>query len=138
MSSTTLDNKRFCACGCGQEVSGWNTHKKQPVRFKHGHNAVGFKFPLRRGPQGARWKGGKTITKPGYILLNARWDHPRSYRGRILEHIVVYEQYHKCCLLKWANVHHKNHNKSDNRSENLEAMMIGQHTRLHMLIHRDS
>lgn len=84
-----------------------------------------------RGPQANHWKGGKSISTQGYILVSNHYDHPRATNGIMLEHIFVYEEFKKCCLLSWANVHHINHNKQDNRPENLDAMMIGQHTRIH-------
>jgi hypothetical protein len=85
-----------------------------------------------RGSESHLWKGGRGLSTQGYILASSHYEHPRASKGRVLEHIIVYEQHNNCCLLRWANIHHKNHNKTDNRPENLEAMMIGEHTRMHM------
>jgi hypothetical protein len=84
-----------------------------------------------RGPDSGHWKGGRSLTTQGYVNVTNHYEHPRAYKGRLLEHILIYEQHNHCCLLRWANIHHKNGIKIDNRPENLEAMMIGQHTRMH-------
>ena len=81
-----------------------------------------------------RWKGGRRTNERGYVLLLMP-DHPRA-RGNpprmVYEHIVVYEEYHKCRILPWACVHHINGKKDDNRPENLVLMGKGHHTRLHV------
>jgi transposase-like protein len=45
----------------------------------------------------------------------------------------VYEEYHKCCLLRSTvqYVHHKNKRKWDNRPENLQLTTIYNHKALH-------
>lgn len=42
-------------------------------------------------------------------------------RYKYKEHRLVYEQFHKLCLLPWAEVHHVNGNTLDNRPDNLIA-----------------
>ena len=49
----------------------------------------------------------------------------------IVEHRYMYEQYYKCSLLKWVEVHHINGNKRDNRIENLEPLNNKQHKHKH-------
>jgi len=46
-----------------------------------------------------------------------------------LIHRVVWEEHHNACLLKWADVHHKNGIRDDNVWYNLEAMMKSRHSR---------
>lgn len=122
MGSTILDNKRLCMCGCGQVV----TSRNKGARFIFGHHCK-----LRVGPKHPNWIGGRYIDYNGYVILSGYQHHPRNRKGEIFEHIVVYEQYHKCCLLLAANVHHRNHNRADNRIENLQAMTRAQHSILH-------
>lgn len=91
--------------------------------FSVGHNG--------RGENNTRWKGGRFKTTQGYILVY-KPDHPFVCKGvYVMEHRLVWEEYHKAILLPWSNVHHINEIKTDNRPENLEAMMIGHHTSLH-------
>jgi len=74
------------------------------------------------------WKGGKY--KPndaGYIQL---WipEHPRANsRHYVLEHIVVWEEYHHKTLPRGYVIHHLNGIKNDNRPENLVAMKKAEH-----------
>jgi len=94
--------KRFCECGCGQEVRN---------RFKHGHNSNGKTHPS--------WRGGRRITYKGYVKV---WmpDHPNCQSdGCILEHRLVMEHHLGRYLLPTEVVHHINHVKTDNRIENL-------------------
>lgn len=59
-------------------------------------------------------------------------DHPFvNGSGYMRKHRFVWEQHNNAVLLPWGNVHHKNGKKCDNRIENLEVMMIGEHTIRH-------
>lgn len=51
-------------------------------------------------------------------------------------HRLLYQIYHKCCLLKRTIVHHINGNRQDNRKCNLMAMLRKEHTS--KAIHGDS
>lgn len=63
----------------------------------------------------------RTIHRGGAVHLEHRWVMER-HLGRELE--------------TWEQVHHKNHNKLDNRIENLEVVTQEEHTRIHMLERR--
>lgn len=89
------------------------------------------------GEKNGRWKGGINIDKDGYILVKKR-DHPHcDPRGYVRQHRFVYEEYHKCCLLRCSVIHHKNGNKQDNRIENLQLISKKEHDRMEGNIRRD-
>lgn len=77
---------------------------------------------------GPNWKGGKPKTSTGYILQYSPKHKFASVEGYVPKHRLIWEIYHKACLLKWSNVHHINHVRDDNRIENLEAMTSWKHT----------
>lgn len=78
----------------------------------------------------ANWKRGWYITPLGYRMIKSH-GHPRAGRDNyVFEHIIVFESYHKCCVLKWSDVHHLNNDRLDNRPENLSCMIKGRHSRL--------
>jgi hypothetical protein len=85
-----------------------------------------------------RWKGGIS-RKEGYILIKRPNHHGANSRGYIFEHRLVYEEFHKCSLLNWTIIHHKNGILDDNRPENLEPMTqnkhLSDHNRSKMSIH---
>lgn len=86
-----------------------------------------------RGSSHPFWKGGRRITKLGYVVVYMP-DHPRARDGKyVLEHRLVMEQHLGRYLLQTEHVHHKNENRTDNRIENLEVMNAGAHVKMHSL-----
>jgi hypothetical protein len=69
------------------------------------------------------------LTTQGYLRKTTH-DATKQDKRKLV-HRLVWEEYHKACLLSWSNVHHINHIKTDNRIENLEAMMNRYHPALH-------
>jgi len=113
--------KKLCACGCGELI--WHLGAQgKPIIFSVGHNS--------KAENNTRWKGGKSKTTQGYITIY-KPDHHFAKRRYVMEHRLVWEEHNKAILLPWSNVHHINGIKTDNIPENLEAMMIGQHSSLH-------
>lgn len=120
-----------CACGCGgitklaeRTVTKRGQLKGQPLKFIHGHNSF--------GANSYNWKGGSDIKPRGYINVYAR-NHPRAYRGRMLEHIIVAERALGRLLPDGAVVHHVNLNTSDNLPSNL---VICENQSYHRLLHK--
>lgn len=73
-----------------------------------------------KGENHPSWKGGRTITREGYVKVHAK-GHPRADRhGMVWEHQIVMEGNIGRTLTREENVHHLNGIRDDNRIENLE------------------
>jgi 5-methylcytosine-specific restriction endonuclease McrA len=80
--------------------------------------------PKRRGPASPCWRGGRTRLRNGYWVVNVDGE-------LLLEHRHVLQQALGRKLLDSEIVHHFNHDKGDNRLENLFILTKEQHKRLH-------
>lgn len=65
------------------------------------------------------WKGGRTKTKQGYILIYLPESHLANKQGYVYEHRLVAEQHLGRLLSEIEVVHHINGIRDDNRPENL-------------------
>lgn len=90
--------KHLCACGCGEMIP-IRTIRNQPMRYKRGHM-------LKAGETHPGWKGGTTTTTQGYLKIKKRDHQFADGKGYVMAHRLVYEEYHKCCLLPWIEIHH--------------------------------
>ena len=70
------------------------------------------------GSNHPNWKGGRWLTKEGYIYTMAK-NHPFTRKGYVLKHRLVMEKHISRFLKPKEVVHHINNNPSDNRIENL-------------------
>lgn len=71
------------------------------------------------GSHNPRWKGGLKHDPRGYIRVLMP-GHPRADKtGYVFQHILVAEEHLGRPISPRARVHHLNHNRSDNRPENL-------------------
>ena len=113
-----------CACGCGEIISSIDT-KLRPQQFKWGHGIVG-----KVGPKHPSWGGGRKV-RNGYWTLYTPDHHFADKKHYVFEHRLVWEYEHKACLLECGDVHHKDHNPLNNVWYNLQAMMHGEHSKLH-------
>ena len=112
----------LCGCGCGRSKFRFDCNNRESL-FIRGHNNKFKRFAFN-------YKGGITINR-GYKYI-FKPDHHYTHNGYVSEHRLVWEEYNKTSLLKWADVHHINENKMDNRIDNLQAMMKSKHTQLHI------
>lgn len=77
------------------------------------------------------WKGGRRIDSDGYVRVYAP-DHFVIRRGSYhLEHRMIMERYLGRPLWPQECVHHKNHDRQDNRLENLEIVERSTHSKHH-------
>ena len=84
---------------------------------------------LNHNFRGGRYKIGN------YWVLNMPDYYSSNKAGRVYEHIYVYQEYYKVCLLKWGQVHHIDPVREgycNNMPWNLVGMMKQKHIDLHM------
>lgn len=109
-----------CQCdpNCPEMIYALSYNLK-PAKYKNGHKP--------NGENAEGWKDGRRPTGRGYYWIYAPKYYRADKRGYVLEHIKVYEDYNKCCILKWGQIHHINKQRDDNRIENLILTRNGLH-----------
>lgn len=99
-------------------------------RDKHGGGTV-IPEPPGTGADHPRWKGGRTESSHGYVLVR-KPDHPNAQNnGYVYEHRLVAQEKLGRPLREDEHVHHKNGDKTDNRPENLEVIGRTEHRATH-------
>ena len=121
-----VNYKKFCACGCGELLKP--NIKGHIPRFINGHN---LRLIDQWGSNNPTWKGGKKIGWKGYILIKMHGHHRADPQGYVREHILLFEKYHKCCLLDNIDIHHIDGNKQNNSIINLMPMKHKDHSNGH-------
>jgi hypothetical protein len=111
-----------CACDMCEKQLLDRDRQGKSHRFLMGHGGT--------NKDGSK-RDGKYTDRYGYVKVLAPTYYRANRQGYVREHILVYEKYHRCCILPWSNVHHLNGIKSDNRPENLELMSKSGHSRRH-------
>lgn len=92
---------------------------------------LGLKTEQLSGERSHRWKGGRRVTKYGYIHIS-KYGHPKcNSQGYVCEHILVMEEHIGRHIQKDEKVHHINFVKDDNRIENLWLCDSQSHNKSH-------
>lgn len=99
-------------------------HKAQRLGLKKTDELLFDNRSARRGEKSPTWKGGKTRSRKGYVVL-------RNDGDVIFEHRAVMEEHIGRKLTEDEVVHHINGDKIDNRLENLQLMTRGEHSTMH-------
>lgn len=111
---------------------------KTPLAIYKKANRMGLKREKRFAYKTAcqartkiKYQRNKIKTSKGYILVYCPNHNRANKSGRVLEHILVWENYYNKSVPKGYVVHHINEDKSDNRIENLCLMSSSEHIRHH-------
>jgi len=93
------------------------------LRGRHKHHP--------RGSNSYLWNDGRLLSRDGYVLLRVGKTHPfADPNGYCREHVLIwYSAGHK--HIPGEVVHHLNGDRKDNRLENLKAIPIELHNRIH-------
>lgn len=95
----------------------WTLGKKQSEETK----------AKKRGANNYFWKGGRFLSKSGYVYV-LKPEHPKAdSKGYVLEHRLVMEELIGRYLITGEWIHHKNGIKNDNRIENLAIVLPKTH-----------
>ena len=87
----------------------------------------------KKGEKNPMWNGGKPfVNTQGYVMIKDVKNLMANCDGRVLEHRLVMSEFLGRSLTKDEVVHHKNHNRSDNRLENLELLSRSNHSKHHI------
>lgn len=116
---------RLCKCGCKTLIRIMNKHG----RIKH--YEIGHYWMGKFGIDNKGWKGGRYKDNHGYWTLNMPHYFSANSFGKVREHIYNFQEYHKCCMLKWGVIHHIDENKENNMPWNLQGMMWAKHSSIH-------
>ena len=112
------ERKKYCSPKCQHE------HQKDIFSGKHFSKASEFKKGVNSGKGNNSWKTGKYMQE-GYVMV---WT---ENRGHVQEHRLVMEGFLGRELDSREIIHHINHDRADNRIENLQVMSQSEHAKIH-------
>jgi hypothetical protein len=110
----------YCNCGCGRQV-GYHRNKQNKLINNH----------QTKGTESPGWKGGRYRNASKYWRIHLPNYQKADKQGYVYEHIYIYEQYHKCCVLKWTEIHHIDGNPQNNDISNLQSLFMKDHNSIH-------
>lgn len=88
------------------------------------------------GQNNSNWRGGRSVASNGYVLIRVGTSHHLAdVRGYAYEHRMVAEKKLGRRLKAGELIHHLNHDRADNRPENIEVMPSRAH---HHASHRSA
>ena len=74
---------------------------------------------MNMSKHGNKWKGGRTISSHGYVLIRLP-EHPKAFAtGYVYEHMLVAEKKLGRPLKKGELIHHIDSNRQNNAPENI-------------------
>lgn len=118
--------KKYCECGCKTIIDEYDQMGVYR-RFVSGHNSKGSGNP--------HYGGGKEKHKEFKYKTKTDHSHPNADKyGHMRLHVWLYTTYHKCCMLKWSQIHHIDGDTLNNEISNLVGVMRSTHRRSHMTV----
>ena len=115
---------------CGKEIISQLSPKWKSTRLQD-YCSPKCRSTTMIGQKSRNSKGGSV--QDGYKLLWLPGHRLAQKNGYVLEHRLLAEKYFGIELSEDHVVHHINHDRSDNRAENLMVLLKGDHTRIHMI-----
>ena len=122
----TTENQRAAWVAIGKKSSGRKLNEEQKMRISKANKG-------KRASDDYEFGGHEKTRKDGYVAVYCP-DHPyASNSGYVMKHRLVVERELGIYIPENYVVHHINHDKSDNRIENLALMTKSAHASLHMI-----
>ncbi len=119
--SRVIDRKHYCSVKCFTKSLIGKHPTIETILKMRGH-------VLDKSPS---WKGGKTVTPEGYVLIKLP-NHPSAKsNGYVFEHRLIVEKSLGRRLNSNEHIHHLNGKKNDNRIGNLIMLSNSEHKKLH-------